>query len=73
MVKFIFPAFAFWSDFKCLFFVLLQDHAHLLDNPPQPEAVNMQEVDDEVPILAAPVVEEGAGQSLGGEATGHLD
>ena len=52
--------------------LLLLEHAHLLDNPPQPEAVDMQEVDDEVSIPAALVVEEGAGQSLGGEASGHL-
>src|SRR4051812_5146273 len=31
----------------------------------------MQEVEDEVSILAAPVVDEGVGQSLDGEFVGH--
>ena len=40
----------------------------MLDNPPQPEAADIREEDDDVPVPPAHVVVEGAGQSSGGEA-----
>ena len=42
----------------------------MLDNPLQPEAVDVREEDDEVPVPPPPVVVEGAGESSGGEAIG---